>query len=153
MGQMTALTIIQALIAAGTAIFVAIVGYLQWRTAHQKAALDLFDRRRAIYDVVESSVAQMIRSSPKFDLQRLAEFNSAKVQAYFFFGDDVQNYLKELSDDFVAVRIADEKLKATTAADREKTVERRDAAMLRIIQFPETGKPIFGKYMRFSQPV
>ena len=35
--------IMQWIVAAGTAIFVALVGFFQWRTAQQKAALDLFD--------------------------------------------------------------------------------------------------------------
>jgi len=37
--------IVQWVVAAGTTIFVATVGYFQWRTAQQKAVLDLFDRR------------------------------------------------------------------------------------------------------------
>jgi hypothetical protein len=151
---MTALTIFPAFIAAVTAIFVAAVGYLQWRTAHQKAVLDLYDRRRAIFDVVASSVAQMISSSPGFDLQRLAEFQGAKEQAYFFFGDDVQTYLDRLSQDILDVRSADDELKGPLELpDRGQTVKLRSSALKRISEFPKTGKPIFGKYMRFPQPV
>jgi hypothetical protein len=90
---MTSVTIIQAIIAAGTAIFVAAVSYYQWRTAEQKAVLDLFDHRRAIYDVVHSCVHQMISSSPGFDQQRETEFTRAQERAYFFFGGDVQTTL------------------------------------------------------------
>jgi hypothetical protein len=57
---MTSVTLIQATIAAGTAIFVAAVGYYQWRTAEQKAVLDLFDRRYSIYQTVQKSVTQML---------------------------------------------------------------------------------------------
>jgi hypothetical protein len=44
--------------AAGTAIFVALVGFFQCRIAQQKAALDLFDRRHAIYEIVREAVGQ-----------------------------------------------------------------------------------------------
>jgi hypothetical protein len=108
---MTSITIIQAIIAAGTAIFVSAVGYLQWRTAEQKAALDLFERRRAIYDVIQRSVCQMLSSSAGFDLQRLAQFTEAREQAYFFFGDDVEAYLEHLRQDIIDVRSADDELK------------------------------------------
>ena len=46
----------QWVIAAITAIFVAVVAFLQWRTAQQKAVLDLFDRRHAIYEIVRNAV-------------------------------------------------------------------------------------------------
>ena len=41
--------VVQGIVAAGTAVFVALIGYFQWRTAHQRAALDLFDRRYEIF--------------------------------------------------------------------------------------------------------
>jgi hypothetical protein len=151
---MTSVTIIQAIIAAATAIFVAAVGYYQWRTAEQKAVLDLFDRRRAIYDVVHSCVLQMISSSPGFDQQRETEFLRAKEQAYFFFGDDVQTYLEQLWQDIIDVRAADEEQKGPLeSSDRTQTIQRRRTALNRISKFYQDGKPLFGKYMRFSQPV
>ena len=39
------MTLLQWIVAAITSIFVAAVAFLQWRTAQQKAVLDLFDRR------------------------------------------------------------------------------------------------------------
>jgi len=56
------MNIVQWIVAAGTTIFVATVGYFQWRTAEQKAVLDLFDRRHEIYEIVRNSVGQMCRN-------------------------------------------------------------------------------------------
>src|SRR5260370_2845397 len=151
---MTSVTIIQAIIAGGTAIVVAAVGYYQWRTAEQKAVLDLFDRRRAIYDVVQSCVDQMISSSPGFDQQRQTEFVRAKEQAYFFFGDDVQTYLEQLWQDIINVRSADDELKGPLQpSDRAQTIERRRPAWARISECSRNVKPLSGKYIRFSHPV
>jgi hypothetical protein len=58
--------IIQWIVAAGTAIFVALVGLFQWRTAQRKAVLDLFDRRYAIYEIVRKAVGTMRSSSTGF---------------------------------------------------------------------------------------
>jgi hypothetical protein len=44
------MNIFEWVVATITAVFVAAVAFLQWRTAQQKAVLDLFDRRRAIYE-------------------------------------------------------------------------------------------------------
>jgi hypothetical protein len=58
---------LQWFIAATTSIFVAIIAGLQWRTAQHKAVLDLFDRRREIYEAVRKSVGQIVSSSTSFD--------------------------------------------------------------------------------------
>jgi len=139
-------------IAAVTAIFVALVAFLQWRTAQQKAALDLFDRRHAIYEIVRKGVGQMVASSTAFDQGREIEFMEAMERAYFFFGDDVENYLKQLWSDIVDVRTADAELPAANDPDtRRKLLEKHRAALTRIGQFHSAGQPLFARYMRFSQ--
>ena len=146
--------IIQWIIAGGTTIFVAAIGFFQWRTAQQKAVLDLFDRRRAIYDTVRSAVGQMISSSPGFDQRKEIEFLQAKEQAYFFFGDDVDRYLQQLWEAIVDVQGADKELpEERDATTRKGIVDRRRAGMDRISQFYAIGRPLFARYMRFSQTI
>jgi hypothetical protein len=77
------MAIIQWIVAAGTAVFVALIAYLQLRTAQQRAALDLFDRRYELFCVFREAVAQMTRSSAGFDQQRERDFIQAKERAYF----------------------------------------------------------------------
>jgi|SRR5450759_693840 hypothetical protein len=81
----------QWIIAAITTIFVATVAFLQWRTAQQKAVLDLFERRHAIYEIVRNAVGTIASNSTAFDQGREVEFMQAMERAYFFFGDDVEN--------------------------------------------------------------
>jgi hypothetical protein len=42
---------------------VAVVAFLQWRTAHQKVVLDLFDRRIAMIDELRRIIAELIQQS------------------------------------------------------------------------------------------
>jgi hypothetical protein len=148
------MSLLQWGIAAGTAIFVALVGYFQWRTAQQKAALDLFDRRHLIYLIVRKAVGTMCSSSPEFDQQRETEFIANMEDAYFFFGDDVKNYLEQLLNDILDVRTADAELPGAQAdEERKKILERRRIALNRIGQFYKTGQAIFARYMRFKQTV
>jgi hypothetical protein len=145
---------IQWTIAAGTAIFVALVGYFQWRTAQQKAVLDLFDRRHAIYEIVRKAVGTMVSSSTTFDQSREIEFVDAMERTLFFFGDDVENYIRELWSDITAVTTADaERQGPADNETRRKIIEKRLAALDRIKQFPTVGQPLFARYMRFSQTV
>jgi len=141
-------------IAAITAVFVAVVAFLQWRTAQQKAVLDLFERREAIYEIVRKAIGTMATNAPAFDPKREVEFLQAMERAYFFFGDDVVNYLKQLWADITEVQTADAELKdEQDRATRGDMVAKRRAAMNRITQFHSTGQPLFAKYMRFSQAV
>jgi hypothetical protein len=95
------------IVAAGTAAFVARVGYFQWRTAEHKAVLDLFDRRREIYEAIRKGVAQIVTSPLGLNQQKEIEFVDAMERAYFFFGDDMQAYLRQLRNDILLVRTMD----------------------------------------------
>jgi hypothetical protein len=146
--------VVQWIVAAGTAVFVALVGFFQWRTAQDKAALDLFERRHEVFLVVRKAVGQMVSSSPGFDQAREIEFVEMMERAYFFFGDDVQTYLKSLWDDILNVRAADSEMKGNhSPTDLQGVLARRREALNRIAQFYENGQPVFARYMRFSRKI
>jgi hypothetical protein len=129
------------------AAFVAWIGYLQWRTAQQKAVLDLFDKRFKIYETVKNCVDQVGRN-PLYFSEREKEFLKAVNEAYFLFGDDLHGYLETLRKDIVYVRDFD-----TQGPGAGVAGEKRMQAMIRINEFYQTGQPLFAKYMRFSQTV
>jgi hypothetical protein len=94
----------------------------------------------------------MCRNSLGFDQQQEIEFVKVMERAYFFFGDDIQDYLRRLNEDIITVRTADSRETATLGPrDLGQMLERRQAALLRIGEFYRTGQPLFGRYMRFSQ--
>lgn len=143
---------LQWIVAAITAVFVATVAFLQWRTAQQKAVLDLFDRRHAIYEVVRNAVSTMTSNSNAFDQGREIEFMQAMEQAYFFFGDDICKYLVQLWSAICDVRDADKEMKELTdTAARGVAIVKRRASMDRVSNFHGEGKPLFARYMRFAQ--
>jgi hypothetical protein len=146
--------VVQWIFAAGTAVFVALVGFFQWRTAQDKAALDLFERRHEVFLVVRKAVRQMVGSSPGFDQAHEIEFMEMMERAYFFFGDDVQDYLKKLWDDILDVRTADSEMKGNLSqTDLQGVLARRREAFNRITEFYKTGQPLFARYMRFSRTI
>jgi len=143
--------VVQWIVAAATALFVATVGFFQWRTAQQKAVLDLFDRRYEIYSVVRKAVGQVVTQSQGFDQKREIEFLAAKERAYFFFGDDLVSYLERLWIAIVDVTSADAEMGGASGADLKKIIERRRKAFNQVEDFYKTGQPLFGRYMRFEQ--
>jgi hypothetical protein len=67
----------------------------------------------------------------------------------FFFGADVEKYLKQLWSDIVDVGAADTELPAVNDLEaRRKLLERRRVALERIGRFEREGQPLFARYKR-----
>ena len=79
---------LQPLILAAVAILGVLIAYFQWRTAHQRVVLDLFDRRLRIFELAGNACASII-SSGKDTVEALRQLHEAKGNARFLFGDDV----------------------------------------------------------------
>ena len=73
---------------------VAVVAFLQWRTAHQKVMLDLFDRRFSIFMDVRL-IASTGADRSRFD-QGLP--NEIIARGRFLFGKEVVTILTEIHD-------------------------------------------------------
>ena len=68
---------LQWIVAAITAAFVAVVAFLRWRTAQQKAALELKDRQLKLYETVKDCVDQFSINSQRFDSELQRKFLKA----------------------------------------------------------------------------
>src|SRR6266849_6784919 len=86
--------ILQWIVAAGTTVFVAVIGYFQWRTAQQKVVLELFDRRHGIYREIREAVAR-ITGSGRAEQDIEIKVAEALEKARFFFGTEVIFYLEQ----------------------------------------------------------
>ena len=54
--------IFQAMLTPVVAALALLIGFLQWRTSHQRAALDLFERRMAIFDAISCIISGIVGS-------------------------------------------------------------------------------------------
>ena len=66
-----------------------------WQTSNERIVLELFDRRLAIYEEIRSVVGSVTRSGRAPD-EELFKFDKAMDRVPYFFGPEVQAYLKEL---------------------------------------------------------
>jgi hypothetical protein len=72
-----------------------VVAFMQWRTAHQKIVLDLFDRRLAVYGTIRQALSGVNATGLVTDeTQRL--LLEAESEAAFLFGPDIQQYIQDL---------------------------------------------------------
>jgi hypothetical protein len=81
----------------GTIILIvgAVISYFQWRTAQQKVAFDLFDRRYAIYEDLRKVVSQFLQNL-ELSNEMQAAYMEAQNRARFYFGAEVEDYLENL---------------------------------------------------------
>ncbi|WP_105435692.1 hypothetical protein [Neorhizobium tomejilense] len=90
--------VLQALLTPAIAIAVGVVAFLQWRTAHQKVVLDLFERRLKIYDAVSDVVLQYVNHQDKMpSSEALSRLRGAEIAARFLFGEEVHKHIDALA--------------------------------------------------------
>lgn len=148
--MMTDLTIVQWVVAAVTSVFVAGLGYFQYRATKGKFVLDLFEKRYEVYSTIRAAVAD-ITSKGKLDVNVETELGAAVERAYFFFGDDVIDYIKTLQTDINKLTILGNEQSALSGADLKVNVEATQNTKDRVFAFYREGQRIFAKYMRFDQ--
>jgi hypothetical protein len=75
-----------------------VAGYIawrQWRTAHDRLILDLFERRFQVFQELTRTVSEAV-SKPHPAINDLANFDQAFEKARFLFGPEVYGYLREV---------------------------------------------------------
>jgi hypothetical protein len=75
--------------------------------------------------IVRKAVGTIASNSTSFDQARELGFVQAMERAYFFFGDDVDGYLRQLWADITDIRTADAELQGTPDNEtRRKIIEK-----------------------------
>jgi len=87
--------IFQAMLTPVVAALALLIGFLQWRTSHQRAALDLFERRMAIFDAISCIISGIVGSGVT-TAQDASAFTRARQRVDLLFGPEVPAYLDKL---------------------------------------------------------
>jgi hypothetical protein len=86
---------LQALGTPAIAALAIVIGVMQWRTAHQRAVLDLFEKRFALYQELRTVVGQVIAQG-HVGMDTTIDFLRAADKAQFLFGPEVTAYLNSV---------------------------------------------------------
>jgi len=123
--------VLQALVTPAVAGAVAVIGFLQWRTAHQKVILDLFERRLKVYDAVNSVVGEvLIESGNLVTINAAIRLRKARSEAEFLFGEEVTAEMERL----LGV-IAEYGHAARHISSQSTTDQQRDTAADKMLRF------------------
>ncbi len=93
------LTALNPLLTTIIAAAVCFVTYQQFRIAKQKLALDLFDKRMAVYNSLILAARRVYKAETRDDA--IFEFGQSQRDARFLFGDEIASYLEETGKSMV----------------------------------------------------
>jgi hypothetical protein len=140
----------QALATPAIALLAIVVAVLQWRTAHQKVVLDLFERRMKVYSEIRAVIAS-ITSSGKLPNEKHFEFMRAVDGAKFVFGRKVNDYLNELNTALAYFQEADEEFGSLQGQARAEAIQRRRKYLDEINAFYKLFDPLVEPYVAMRQ--
>jgi hypothetical protein len=141
--------LLQALGTPAIAALAIVIGVMQWRTAHQRAVLDLFDKRFDTYQELRTIVGSVLgHGNVRIDTAK--DFSRATDKAQFLFGPEVSAYLATVYELLTAHGKAEDMMKLE-GPDHEKWVTKKWDAFNEIAQFYDRILPLIQRYMRMHQ--
>jgi hypothetical protein len=154
MAQMSQVPIyVQYLTAISTpiiALMVAAIAFAQWRTAHQRMILDLFQRRMDLVDLV-SRIASSIVMEGALRNEDVDGFLRARRGDEFLFGPEVTTYLEDTYKRLTQLHAYEKVMERAQGEERKQLVEKRGAIRNELTRFNETFHTLVTPYVRMNQ--
>jgi hypothetical protein len=132
------------------ALLAVTIGVLQWRTAHQRAVLDLFDRRMENYDALNAAISEIVREG-RATTTNLVAFDRAASRARFLFGKDVAVYLGKTRQTIVGLYAAQVAVRTDDDKKRVKAADLEADHLMDILQFYEQFSTVVQPYVMMHQ--
>jgi hypothetical protein len=132
------------------ALMVAMIAFAQWRTAHQRMILDLFQRRMDLIELV-SRVASTIVIEGALRIDDVDGFLRATRGDKFLFGSEVTTYLSETYKRLVDLHTCETVMKRAQGEERKQLSEKYLAIRNELLRFHETFHTLVAPYVRMNQ--
>lgn len=140
----------QALATPAIALLAIVVAIMQWRTAHQKVVLDLFERRMKVYSEIRAVIASVVTSG-KLPNEKHFGYSRAADGAKFLFGVKVNSYLTELNTTLAYFHEADTTYGDMQGQERAEAILRRRKYFDKVQAFYKEFDPLVEPYLGMRQ--
>jgi hypothetical protein len=141
---------LQALLTPTVALLAGAIGVLQWRTAHLRVVLDVFDRRMETYNAVREAVSEIVREG-RASAAALVSFDLATSRAPFLFGKDLVVFLDATRKRIVALRAAEMGAKTDDDTKRGKFADLEAEHFMELTTFYQKFDSLVRPYMKMHQ--
>jgi hypothetical protein len=141
---------LQALSTPAIALMALVLGVAQWRTAHQRAVLDLFERRMAIYDAISAVIGGIVTTG-RTTAQDASAFTRARQRVELLFGPEVPAYLEKIDKVMMRHHTAGLRAQNVTGEDRNKALDAELRAFQELTAFFNDFGKLVEPYARMRQ--
>ena len=136
------------------AIFVAYIGYQQYKINHYKIQLDLYEKRYKIVQGYKNAIANLLRNGNLTE-EELREFLITTKEAVYLFDDDISKHLDEVYEKFVNMQLYKSQLKENRELEQSLRREYANNSADTLKYFnrllKESDKKYFKKYLDFTK--
>lgn len=131
---------------------VAIVAFMQWRTAHQKVVLDLFDRRIAVYEQVVSAVEDYLGGDGNLSgINARQKLWRARAKATFLFGHEVVQVIEALAREMLQLDILQRRRERADDDERAALAQQAEDVDRALLDANVRIREVMAPYVRMDQ--
>ncbi|MCQ1778227.1 hypothetical protein NOJ05_13550 [Neorhizobium galegae] len=130
---------------------VLIVAFMQWRTAHQKVVLDLFDRRIAVYNKTHDFYLTIVKQGIQQELVDVSRFHHVRNEAAFLFGAEVKKLLEDFHVAVINMSSQAMMAKEIDSPEHGTYVKSAYAHMKEAMAIAASFETTFSPYLRMDQ--
>jgi hypothetical protein len=142
--------VLQGLSTPAIALGGGLVAYRQWRIAHTKILLDLFDKRLGAYNDIIGAMRPVFRDGTIDSYKDFIAFRRSIDSAYFLFGDEVRVVLNELILVGSTMVTASSILKDPGSPQYSLWVDKNHAAFERLMKIADDLPDLMDDYLGFA---
>lgn len=135
------------------ALLAATIGFAQWRTAQQRAVLDVFDKRWEVYTRLREVVSEVV-SQGSVRNETSTNFIRAADGAHFLFGKSVIDYIDKIYAAMLEHHVAESQMESPASPDaRQTAIENKYRHFKVICDFYSEFPKLAGPYLQMHQRV
>jgi len=132
-------------------VVLAFIALLQFKVAHDKLRLELFDRRYKVYAATKKFLVVIVRDA-HFERSDLFEFFAATADADFLFDKDILDYLKQVADRATAMDVLQKKFDPLPVGDERSGLVDKEHVEFVWLTHQITGmSKVFAPYLSYAK--
>ncbi|MBY2921028.1 hypothetical protein HF259_06190 [Rhizobium leguminosarum] len=140
-----------ALLTPTIAAFAIVIAFMQWRTAHQKAVLDLFDRRIAVFNRAQEFYLTIVKHGVHQAPPDVGQFHSVRNEAAFLFGGEIKVLLADFHGAVINMSTQALMGQDPDSEDRSAHVRASYDHLKEAVALANRFEVMFAPYMRMDQ--
>jgi hypothetical protein len=142
--------VLQALLTPVVALLAIAIGVAQWRTSHQRAVLDLFEKRMEVHDAISMVIGGVVASG-RTTAQDASAFARARQRVDLLFGPEVPAYLEGIDRVLLEHHAAGLRAQRPPVEEQSRALDAQHAAFLKLTAFFEEFPKLVKPYVKMHQ--